>query len=281
MNPSHIVRRVLCAAALIGAAGVASAQVRISQVYGGGGNGGSAGNAIYLADFVEIYNPGAPVDISGWSVQITSSAGTFSAANTVAIPAATTIGTGQYLLVRLANGTSVPAGQSLDLPAATVTGATLALSATDFKVALVSNATALASGTPTYTGNPTLVDFVGAGTANWNDASASGVTHTTANNAPAPSNTNALIRRSCGALDTPNSYLDWGRRPPQPAQRGHRAQHGPERVRHGAPVLRRRRPDGEAPGFALRLRRRTAHGSDRGDGRLELDRRLRDAGLVR
>jgi hypothetical protein len=206
MNQSHIVRRVLCAAALIGAAGVASAQVKISQVYGGGGNGGTAGNATYLSDFIEIHNTGAPQDLTGWSVQYTSSAGT---TWTVTSLPSLILGTGQYLLVKQADGSTVPAGQSLALPTPQATGA-IAMSATDFKVALVSSTTALVGGVPTYSGAPTLVDFVGAGTANWNDASASGVTHTTANNAPAASNTNSIYRRTCGALDTPNSYLDWG-----------------------------------------------------------------------
>jgi hypothetical protein len=41
----------------------------ISQVYGGGGNGG----AIYTHDYVELYNRGsAPVTTSGLSVQYTS-----------------------------------------------------------------------------------------------------------------------------------------------------------------------------------------------------------------
>ena len=212
MNQSHIVRRVLCAAALLGATGVASAQVKISQVYGGGGNGGTAGNAIYLSDFIEIHNTGAPQDLTGWSVQYASSTGTTWTAT--ALPSVI-LGTGQYLLVKQADGSTLPAGQSLALPTPQATGA-IAMAATDFKVALVSSTTLLVGGVPTYSGAPTLVDFVGAGTANWNDASASGVTHTTANNAPAASNTNAIFRRTCGALDTPNSYLDWGVGLPNP-----------------------------------------------------------------
>src|SRR6266496_112115 len=51
----------------------ASATVVISQIYGGGGNSG----ATLKNDFIEIFNKGAaPVDLTGWSVQYTSSAGT-------------------------------------------------------------------------------------------------------------------------------------------------------------------------------------------------------------
>ena len=54
-------------------ASAASPDVVVSQVYGGGGNSG----ATYTNDFVELYNRGTePVDLSGWSVQYASAAGT-------------------------------------------------------------------------------------------------------------------------------------------------------------------------------------------------------------
>ena len=41
--------------------------VKISQVYGGGGNSG----ATYTNDFVELFNSGTtPVDVANWSVQV-------------------------------------------------------------------------------------------------------------------------------------------------------------------------------------------------------------------
>ena len=50
-----------------------SANVVISEVYGGGGNSG----AIWTNDFVELYNRSdAAVDVSGWVVQYYSAAGT-------------------------------------------------------------------------------------------------------------------------------------------------------------------------------------------------------------
>jgi hypothetical protein len=68
---------VLVAVALVvmasPAQGAGSANVVISQVYGGGGNSG----ATYKNDFIELFNRGtAPVDLSGWSVQYASSGGT-------------------------------------------------------------------------------------------------------------------------------------------------------------------------------------------------------------
>ena len=50
-----------------------STSVVISEVYGGGGNAG----ATFTNDFIELYNLSAsPVDLTGWSVQYASSAGT-------------------------------------------------------------------------------------------------------------------------------------------------------------------------------------------------------------
>src|SRR5687768_14538690 len=95
------------AGTVIGAA-PASAQVRISQVYGGGGNVG----ARYLSDYMEIYNAGAPQSLVGWSIQYSAATGT---TWTVTPLPATVLGTGQYFLIKQANGTTLPAGQSMDL----------------------------------------------------------------------------------------------------------------------------------------------------------------------
>jgi predicted extracellular nuclease len=107
--------------------GGAQAQVVISQVYGGGGNSG----ATLKSDFIELRNNGtAPVDLSGWSVQYASSAGTSWArtALTGTIPA------GGYYLIKQADG----AGGTVDLPTPDAIG-TLAMAGTAGKVALVNN----------------------------------------------------------------------------------------------------------------------------------------------
>lgn len=183
---------------------VGAPQVKISQVYGAGGNAA----APILNDYIELYNAG-PVaqDISGWSVQYMSSSGTPTVANTTAIPAATVLGPGRYLLVQEAAG-AAGAGSVPSLPAPQATG-TIAMSATDFKVALVNTATILTTGVPTYTANPTLMDFVGVGVANWNDAAAAGGTFAAAGNAPAPGTCVSVYRNNCGANDTNVSNADW------------------------------------------------------------------------
>jgi len=46
--------------------------VVISQIYGGGGNQGAA----YRNDFVELFNrSGAPVNLTGWTIQYASATG--------------------------------------------------------------------------------------------------------------------------------------------------------------------------------------------------------------
>ena len=106
--------------------------VRISQVYGGGGNSGST----FKNDFIELFNSGnATVSLTGWSVQYNSAAGT----GTWQVTTLTgSIAPGKYYLVQESLGT----GGTVNLPTPDATG-TIAMSATSGKVALVSSTTAL------------------------------------------------------------------------------------------------------------------------------------------
>src|SRR5882762_5537980 len=102
-----------------------SADIVISQVYGGGGNTG----ATYKNDFIELFNRGTTsVALTGWSVQYASAAGSSWQRTNLGgmlLP-------GQYLLVQEAAGT----GGTVSLPTPDVTG-TINISATAGKVALV------------------------------------------------------------------------------------------------------------------------------------------------
>lgn len=56
--------------------GAASAQVVISQIYGGAGCG-TAGCSTYKNDYIELHNNGSSgVNINGWAVQYASATGT-------------------------------------------------------------------------------------------------------------------------------------------------------------------------------------------------------------
>jgi 5'-nucleotidase len=171
----------------------ASPDVVIDEVYGGGGNSG----ATLTNDFVELYNHGAAaVDLTGWSVQYTSAAGTTWQVTTLSgsIPAG-----GSYL-VQEAKG----AGGTTSLPAADASGS-IPMSATGGKVALVRNATPLSCGSSCAAASA-VSDFVGFGGANDFEGSAP---------APAPSNTASDSRGAKGA-DTDDNAADFTAGAPSP-----------------------------------------------------------------
>lgn len=182
--------------ALIVFAGVvAHAQVKISQVYGGGGNSG----ATLKNDFIELFNAGAAdVAIGGWSVQYASSTGT--TWQRTDIPASTVLHAGQYFLIQESAGT----GGTVSLPTPDVSG-TLALSATTGKIALVSSLTTLTGACP-IPGNG-VVDFIGFGTPNCFEGAGA---------APTLTNTTAALRAGNGCTDTDNNAANFASGAPTP-----------------------------------------------------------------
>lgn len=163
-------------------------QVVISQVYGGGGNA----SATYTNDFVELFNKGnAAVDISGYSVQYASAAGT--AWQVCAIPTGTTLSPGKYFLIKLAGSTVGIALPTPDLD----TASTINLSGTNGKVALVNNITPL-SGAAITTG---YVDLLGYGTGSSFETAAFPTTGT--------GNTFSFQRINNGCNDTNNNASDF------------------------------------------------------------------------
>jgi len=175
---------------------VVSADIVISQVYGGGGNAG----ALYRNDFIELFNRGAsPVNIAGWSVQYTSAAGT-TWTNRTNITAGV-VNPGQYFLIQEAAGT----GGTQNLPTPDAIG-TIAMGAAAGKVALVTNQNNLGCGGDCDL-DPSVRDFVGYGAAN--DFEGSGPTGAT-------SNTNGASRVLNGCGDTDDNALDFSVGPPTP-----------------------------------------------------------------
>ncbi len=168
----------------------------ISQIYGGGGNAGST----FKNDFIEIFNAdGATVNLSGWSVQYASAAGTtwqVTALNGSLAP-------GQYFLIQESQG----AGGTTNLPAPNATG-NIAMSATAGKVALVSNTVALSGGCPV---GGAIVDFVGYGTGSGGATCFEGTAA-----APTLTNTTADFRRNNGLQDTDSNTADFITGAPNP-----------------------------------------------------------------
>jgi len=172
--------------------------VSISQVYGGGGNTG----ATFKNDFIELLNRGtSAADLTGWSVQYTSAAGT----SWQVTPLTGTIPPGGYYLIHEAPG----AGGTINLPAADAAGA-IAMSAASGKVALVRTTAALTGTCPVTDGVPTQ-DFVGYGTANCFEGGGPVATL---------SNTLAALRLASGCLDTNNNVADFTRSAPNPRNSG-------------------------------------------------------------
>src|SRR6476660_6572086 len=154
----------------------------IGQLHGGGGNAGST----FRNDFIEIFNAdGATVNLSGWSVQYSSAAGTtwqVTALNGSLAP-------GQYFLVQESQG----AGGTTNLPTPNAIG-NIAMSATAGKVALVSSTVALTGGCPV---GGAIIDFVGYGTGSGGASCFEGTAA-----APTLTNTTADFRRNSGLQDT-------------------------------------------------------------------------------
>ena len=172
-----------------GGGGINATNVVISQVYGGGGNA----SASYQNDFVELYNPlPAAVDVSTWSVQYASAAGNSWSANKVNLTGS--IQPYHYYLIKMFSQAVV----GLPLPGADVTSS-INMSASNGKVALVNNQTALTGNNPIGTGG--VVDFVGYGTADAFEGAAAALSP--------PTTTNSIVRKNGGSTDSNSNSVDF------------------------------------------------------------------------
>jgi hypothetical protein len=170
----------------------APAEIKISQVYGGGGNAGTT----FTHDFIELFNPGpTTVNLAGWSVQYQSAAGTGAWQVT---PLSGSIAPGGYYLIQEATG----GGGTIPLPAPDATG-TIAMAAGAGKVALTSTTTPFTGSCPTC-----AIDLVGYGsTAScFEGAGPTGPL----------SNTTAALRKRGGCFDSDNNNIDFSVSSPTP-----------------------------------------------------------------
>ena len=171
-------------------AGNVSNHIVINQAYGGGGNSG----AEYKNDFVELYNPtDTDVDLTGWSIQYASKQGTSWSVTKLS----GTIQAGGFFLIQEKAG----AGGTEDLPTPDQSGS-IAMSATEFKLALVNGDTAI-----TGKEDATVVDFLGVGS-NANEYEGTAPT-------PELSNTTAACRKTDG-VDTDDNAADFSVVAPNP-----------------------------------------------------------------
>ncbi|WP_201292576.1 ExeM/NucH family extracellular endonuclease [Cellulomonas citrea] len=153
--------------------------VVINEIYGAGGNSGST----LTHDFIELANVSdAPVDVSTWSVQYASSAGTSWSG---VVPLTGSIPAHSTYLVQAASQTG--ASTVSNLPTPNASSSTVNLSATKGSVALVSSTTALSCATTACAGATGVVDLVGYGAAG---------AYAGAGPATAPSTTTSISRTS-------------------------------------------------------------------------------------
>ena len=178
--------------------------IRISQVYGGGGNSG----APYTHDFVELFNAGTSnISLNGLSIQYASATGTgnFGANDGQLTELPDVVLTpGQYFLIQQGGGTT-----GSPLPTPDYTDPTpINLSGTSGKVALVSGTTSLGCNGGSTPCSPEavarIIDLVGYGTANYYEGTGA---------APTLSNTTAALRANGGCTDSDNNNVDTSRSP--------------------------------------------------------------------
>jgi hypothetical protein len=166
----------------------------ISQVYGAGGNT----NAVYINDYIELFNPtNIAVDISTWSVQYASATGmTWSKTNLSGY-----INGFSYLLIQQGSGGSI----GNPLPSPDIIG-TIPMSATQGKIALCIDQITLTGNCPVAGGN--IIDFVGYGsTADCYEGSGP---------ATSPSATMAIYREMNGCIDANDNDFDFFAAAPAP-----------------------------------------------------------------
>ena len=172
-----------------------AADVRISQVYGGGGS--ASATTAYKKDYVELFNSGStPVNISGWVIAYGSATGSWAsgATNLFTFPKGTIIEPCKYILV--ACGTAGTGGADLPVTADFVT-TNINASATNGKVGLFNAATLNVVCGSEVAG--TLVDKVSYGTANCAEGTA----------VAALANTTAAVRNNGGMTDTDSNVADF------------------------------------------------------------------------
>lgn len=167
-----------------------TANLVISEVYGGGGNSG----AQFTNDFVEIFNRGTTAinfAATPYSVQYAGATASFGSSK-VDLNSGT-MAPGQYFLVQLSGGAN---GAPLPTPDAT---GSIAMAATAGKTALVAGTTALTgSGCPLATN---VSDFIGYGT--------TADCFQGSGRAPAPGNASADLRKAGGCTDTNDNAADF------------------------------------------------------------------------
>ncbi len=188
------------------------ANLKLSQIYGGGNNSA----ATFQHDYVELFNRGTTTvdfSVTPYSIQYAGVGSNFGSSKTNLTSGS--LAPGKYFLVQESGGTT----NGVPLPTADATGS-INIGSTSGKVALVVGTTALSSSTcpgddaaaPFNPSDATIADFVGYG------STASTTTHCYEGTGPAtaPTNTTADYRKAGGCTDTNDNAADFFTATPVP-----------------------------------------------------------------
>ena len=216
--PARALIGAACALAISVSCFAQTPQVRISQIFTGGGSSVN----FPRADYVELFNAGdTPVGLAGWSVQVAAATGigwSVTALNGTVAPK-------QYFLVQI--GASSTTGTVFTPDVGPGSGS---LATNGGKVALVS-ATAAINGRPNCPFPLTIVDFVGYGNADQTLPCNSGV------NAPSITSNQAVLRRCGGKADIGSAIETFQAGTPVPRNSSTPANATPEvTLTAGAPI---------------------------------------------
>jgi hypothetical protein len=175
--------------------------VVISQVYGGSSTTAPA-TASYNNDYVELFNKsGTAVNITGWSLQYSSSSATPGFFNSQTLQLSGTIAPGKYYLIRLLGD---PANTRPAIPTPDAFG-NFDMSASSGRVAL--RALPIPFDTTCAVGDATTSDMVAYGVSTCSEGSAG---------APSLSITTAGFRQNNGCVDTGSNQADFFAGTPNP-----------------------------------------------------------------
>ncbi len=204
-----------------------SSTIVISQLYGGGG--ATSGTPAYHDDYIELHNvSNASVTLPNWSLQYGSQNGNIggSATSRVVLPANLVIPAGGYYLIQITSTGGTVIGATLPTTPDFTVSANPAMSATNGKVALLSDTTLLKCGQTSGTGGATpcatwppaaLVDLVGYGklppsVSNCEGCTATDSSHTVGYVGTTANSLNSrvvAVRKNGGCQDTQDNAADF------------------------------------------------------------------------
>ncbi len=172
--------------------------IKISQVYGAGGNSNTPPTpaSSFDQDFIELFNSsGSSIDVTGWAVQYTSETGPNTTPEWFVVPLSGSIPSGGYYLVAVNGGGTLGAPA---LPAPDAMSTAFGMSSSGGKLAVTTDTIALLTSLDCASGS--VVDQV-----SWGSMATCFEGH---GSAGGHNNNRSLLRNDNGCMDTNNNDAD-------------------------------------------------------------------------